>query len=65
MKQAILLLGVVIILLSCGRRNNSSDRQCRSRESMKLECQVVNTPNYGRPYAQEMCNRTYTTDKCY
>lgn len=58
MKWIILL----VIVVGCGRRDN---RECRSRESVRLECQVVNTPTYGRPYAQEMCNRQYQAEKCW
>lgn len=60
MKLAMLTL--LVLVVSCGRRNSS---ECRNKESMRLECQIVNTPTYGRPYAQEMCNRTYSADRCY
>lgn len=67
-KKEFAFLGLVTITMlyltaSCGRRVN--DKECRTRESMQLECQVTNTPNYGRPYAQEMCSRNYTSNRCY
>jgi len=59
MKLAMLTL---LVAVSCGRKGNN---ECRNRESMKYECQVVNTPAYGTAYARELCNRTYSVDKCY
>ena len=50
-----------VALSSCARKEN----ECKSRESMTLECQVVHTPQYGRQYAHEECNRKYSADKCY
>lgn len=58
----VILIAVAFILCtSCGRRTDD----CRTRETARLECQVVNTPTYGRPYAQEMCNRNYSAERCY
>jgi major membrane immunogen (membrane-anchored lipoprotein) len=59
MKTLILL----VLVVACGKKDNS--KECRNREHMQMECQATNTPNYGRPYAQDMCSRTYSVDKCY
>jgi len=59
MKSAILLL--ILLSFACARRDN----ECRSKEHMNYECQVVHIPQYGRPYAQEECSRRYSADKCY
>lgn len=56
-----LILGI-ILLTSCGRQN---DRSCRNREHMRIQCQAETMPSYGRPYAQDYCNRTYEADRCY
>jgi hypothetical protein len=60
MKSALLLIALCIV--ACGRRD---DNNCRSREHMRLECQVQQIPTYGRPYAVELCNRTYEANRCY
>ena len=60
MKNLIILLFCIICLCSCGRRND-----CKNRETAVLECRAVNQPNYGYQYAQEMCNRSYSSDRCY
>ena len=57
------MLLILLMIVSCGKRSNTDD--CRTRERAMMECQVVNTPNYGRYYAQEMCNRTYSAERCY
>lgn len=56
-----ILLGL-ILLASCGRDN---DDECRSREHMRIQCQAETIPTYGRPYAVEVCNRSYEADRCY
>lgn len=53
---------IVTSIISCGRREKN---ECRSRESMRLQCQVVHTPQYGRVWAQEECSRQYAMDRCY
>jgi hypothetical protein len=60
MKSLMILL--VFTVIACGRINNGND--CRDRETVKVECEVVNTPHYGQTYAQEMCNRSYQANKC-
>lgn len=60
MKSALLLLIMVIVFNSCGKKNT-----CESREHMEYNCRVINQPNYGYQYAQEMCARSYSADKCY
>lgn len=59
MKHLLLLL--LLSSFACARKDN----ECKSRESMQYECEVVNTPQYGRPYAQEQCKRSYSANKCY
>ncbi len=61
MKSAIVLVVMVIVFSSCGKKSET----CRSRETMRVECQARNSPSYGYPYAQEMCNRSYSAEKCY
>lgn len=61
MKQATLLLMMTIVFYSCGKDKDS----CRNRETMRIECQAQNIPNYGYPYAREMCDRSYSADRCY
>lgn len=56
-----LLLILALASIACARK----EKECKTRESMQLECQVVQTPQYGRVYAQEECKRTYSADKCY
>jgi len=56
------LLFMIIFFYSCGR-NTSND--CRSRESMRLECRAVNQQPYGYQYSQRMCDETYSADRCY
>jgi hypothetical protein len=63
MKSLLILIVLCATLPSCGKK--SKDNSCKSRETVQLECRTVNQPNYGYHYAQEMCNRTYTADKCY
>jgi len=60
MKSALLIAFIVVFFPSCGRNNN-----CRNKETMRVQCRAVNTPNYGYQYAQEMCNRSYSADSCY
>jgi hypothetical protein len=59
--KAILLI-LILFSFACARKN---EKECRTRESMTMECQVVQTPQYGRAYAQEECKRQYSVDKCY
>ena len=61
MKQATLLLMMVIVFSSCGKDRDN----CKNRETMRIECQAQNIPNYGYPYAREMCDRSYSADRCY
>ena len=61
MKSALTLLAMVIVFTSCGKDKDS----CRNRETMRIECQAQNIPNYGYPYAREMCDRSYSADRCY
>ena len=61
MKSALTLLVMLILFTSCGKKSED----CKSRETMRIECQARSIPNYGYPYAQEMCNRTYSSDRCY
>jgi hypothetical protein len=61
MKSALTLIVMVLLFTSCGKNSDN----CRNRETMRVECQARNTPNYGYPYAQEMCDRSYSLDKCY
>lgn len=60
MKSALTLLAMVIIFTSCGKDNN-----CKNRETMRVECQARHIPNYGYQYAVEMCDRSYSSDRCY
>lgn len=60
--KILLILAMTFNFYSCGRKNGN---ECRNKESMKYECQVVNTPTYGPTYARELCNRSYVVDKCY
>jgi hypothetical protein len=59
----LLLLVMVCLLPSCGNRNKT--KECRNKEHMTMQCQTINTPNYGRYYAQEMCQRKYSVERCY
>lgn len=52
----------IVLLTSCGRDNTN---ECRSRESVRLECTTRHTPNYGYTYAQEMCDRSYNAERCW
>ena len=61
MKTFFVLAFVVVFFPSCGRKDNN----CRNKESMRLECRAVNQPTYGYGYAQEMCDRSYNSDRCY
>lgn len=58
MKSALLVFA--LLLVSCGKDNN-----CKNRETARLECRATHAPNYGWQYAQEMCNRSYSSDRCY
>jgi hypothetical protein len=60
--RTVLALFLVLTAMSCGRRN---DNDCRSREHMRIQCQAEQVPSFGRPYALEVCNRTYEADRCY
>lgn len=60
--KILIALVFLLALTSCGR---SKDNDCNSKESMRMECQVINTPNYGTYYVRELCNRTYAADRCY
>lgn len=62
MKLALLILGISII--SCGKKDDN-DGTCKNKETARIECRVVHSPNYGDAYAREMCNRTYSSDRCY
>lgn len=57
------ILMMLVLLVSCGRKDN--DNKCRSSEEMTLECQVVNTPTYGRVYAQRVCSEQYSAKRCW
>ena len=59
MKSAMLI--VLLCVFACGKKEDT----CRSRESMRIECQAQNAPHYGQPYTNEMCNRSYYADRCY
>jgi hypothetical protein len=61
MKSALMLTLMVIVFSSCGRNSET----CRNRETMRVECQARNIPTYGYPYAQEMCDRSYSAERCY
>lgn len=61
MKSALTLIVMVIVFTSCGKKSET----CRNRETMRVECQARNIPTYGRPYSQEMCDRSYSADRCY
>ena len=61
MKSALTLLAMVIIFSSCGKKQET----CNNRETMRIECQARHIPNYGYQYAVEMCNRSYSADRCY
>jgi hypothetical protein len=61
MKSALTLIVMVIIFQSCG----NNQRECRSREHMRIQCQVENMPTYGRTFSQELCSRSYESDRCY
>jgi len=58
----ILLILALVALVSCGRRD---DNECRSKEHMKIECQAQQIPNYGYNQAVEICNRSYSADRCW
>lgn len=60
-----LLIILLLCTFACGRKNTSGNSSCRNKESMRIECRAINQPNYGYGYAQEMCNRTYSSDRCY
>lgn len=60
MKSALLIAFIVVFFPSCGK-----DTNCKSREHMTLQCRAINQPTYGYQYAQEMCNRDYSVDRCY
>lgn len=62
MKSALLLFIMFCLLQSCGRNTSG---ECRSRESMRLECRAVNQQPYGYQYSQRMCDETYSADRCY
>lgn len=62
MKTFFVLAFIVVFFSSCGRRDNNN---CRNKESMRIECRAVNQPTYGYQYSQEMCDRSYNSDRCY
>lgn len=62
MKQALILIFMITMLPSCGKKEDTS---CKNRETARLECRAVHTPNYGYQYAQEMCDRSYSAERCY
>ena len=62
--KIVLMLALIITLPSCGKRNSSTS-ECRNREYMRMTCTTQHTPNYGYGYAVDMCNRTYTVERCY
>lgn len=57
-----LMIVIFFLCIACGKNRSN---ECKSKEHMQLECQTVNTPSYGYPYAKEMCNRSYSSDRCY
>jgi hypothetical protein len=59
----ILLILATVILVSCGRRDDDND--CRSKEQMRIECSAQLIPNHGYNYAVEVCNRSYSADRCW
>lgn len=63
--KILLILAMIQLLPSCGRNNTSGKSSCRNKESMRIECRAINQPTYGYGYTQEMCNRTYSSDRCY
>ena len=58
----ILKVILLLILASCGKDRMTN---CKNREHMRVQCQAETIPHYGRPYAQDYCNRTYELDRCY
>jgi hypothetical protein len=60
--KILMVLAITVLGISCGRRDTN---ECRNKESMRMECQVVNTPTYGGQYARELCARNYSTERCY
>lgn len=68
MKNLLLLLAMCVVFLSCGKDRSETEikeTECRTRETMQLKCLTVHTPAYGRLWAHEECNRTYSSDICY
>lgn len=61
MKSALTLIVMVIVFTSCGKNSDT----CKNKETARIECRAVHTPNYGYQYAQEMCDRSFTADRCY
>lgn len=61
MKSALTLIVIIMVFTSCGKKSET----CRNRETMRVECQARNIPTYGHPYAVEMCDRSYSAEKCY
>jgi hypothetical protein len=65
MRKILIVLFMTLMLptiQSCGRNNSNN---CRNKETMRIECRAVNQPTYGYGYAQEMCDRSYNSDRCY
>ena len=60
-----LLVILLFCTFACGKKATTSKPSCRNKESMITECRVMNQPTYGYGYAQEMCRRTYTLERCY
>lgn len=61
MKALIITIVAFSLLQSCGRDNN----ECRSREHMVVRCQAENTPIYGYRTSQEICDRSYESERCW
>lgn len=58
----VLFLLITFVSVSCGKKIKD---ECRSREHMRVQCEAETMPNYGRPYAQDYCRRTYEINRCY
>jgi hypothetical protein len=60
------ILLLLLLTISCARKESHKEAvQCRSSESMTLECQIVNTPIYGSNYARRICTEQYRTNRCW
>lgn len=57
------ILMLVLLVVSCGRKD--SDNKCTPSEELILECSVINTPTYGRVYAQRVCSEQYSSRRCW